>query len=83
MTGRIGHYAVSAALIGTVAMPAGAQQRVENAGVSSVAFIAQVGDGQNASIRQNAAESQSIIRQYNGHHRGAVCVALNDTAVGN
>jgi G protein beta subunit-like protein len=26
--------------------------------------------------------SQSIIRQYNGHHRGAVCVALNDTAVG-
>lgn len=22
--------------------------------------------------------SQSIIRQYNGHHRGAVCVALND-----
>ena len=27
--------------------------------------------------------SQSIIRQYNGHHRGAVCVALNDTAVGN
>lgn len=24
--------------------------------------------------------SQSIIRQYNGHHRGAVCVALNDTA---
>ena len=25
--------------------------------------------------------SQSIIRQYNGHHRGAVCVALNDTAV--
>jgi G protein beta subunit-like protein len=27
--------------------------------------------------------SQSIIRQYNGHHRGVVCVALNDTAVGN
>ncbi|KAE8856757.1 hypothetical protein PTNB73_09479 [Pyrenophora teres f. teres] len=27
--------------------------------------------------------TQSIIRQYNGHHRGAVCVALNDTAVGN
>jgi G protein beta subunit-like protein len=27
--------------------------------------------------------SQSIIRQYNGHHRGAVCVALNDTAVVN
>jgi G protein beta subunit-like protein len=27
--------------------------------------------------------SQSIIRQYNGHHRGAVCVALNDTAVTN
>lgn len=26
--------------------------------------------------------SQSIIRQYNGHHRGAVCVALNDTALG-
>ena len=26
--------------------------------------------------------SQSIIRQYNGHHRGAVCVALNDTAMG-
>lgn len=25
--------------------------------------------------------SQSIIRQYNGHHRGAVCVALNDTAM--
>lgn len=25
--------------------------------------------------------SQSIIRQYNGHHRGAVCVALNDTAI--
>jgi target of rapamycin complex subunit LST8 len=25
--------------------------------------------------------SQSIIRQYNGHHRGAVCVALNDTAL--
>jgi len=24
--------------------------------------------------------TQSIIRQYNGHHRGAVCVALNDTA---
>jgi target of rapamycin complex subunit LST8 len=24
--------------------------------------------------------SQSIIRQYHGHHRGAVCVALNDTA---
>jgi target of rapamycin complex subunit LST8 len=24
--------------------------------------------------------SQSIIRQYSGHHRGAVCVALNDTA---
>ncbi|KAI0445367.1 WD repeat-containing protein pop3 [Xylaria telfairii] len=22
--------------------------------------------------------SQSVIRQYNGHHRGAVCVALND-----
>lgn len=22
--------------------------------------------------------SQQIIRQYNGHHRGAVCVALND-----
>ena len=22
--------------------------------------------------------SASIIRQYNGHHRGAVCVALND-----
>lgn len=22
--------------------------------------------------------SQTIIRQYNGHHRGAVCVALND-----
>ncbi len=22
--------------------------------------------------------SQSIIRQYNGHHRGAVCIALND-----
>lgn len=22
--------------------------------------------------------TQSIIRQYNGHHRGAVCVALND-----
>jgi G protein beta subunit-like protein len=22
--------------------------------------------------------NQSIIRQYNGHHRGAVCVALND-----
>lgn len=22
--------------------------------------------------------SQAIIRQYNGHHRGAVCVALND-----
>ena len=22
--------------------------------------------------------SQSIIRQYNGHHRGAMCVALND-----
>ena len=27
-------------------------------------------------------QSQSIIRQYNGHHRGAVCVALNDTALG-
>lgn len=26
--------------------------------------------------------TQGIIRQYNGHHRGAVCVALNDTAVG-
>lgn len=26
--------------------------------------------------------SEKIIRQYNGHHRGAVCVALNDTAVG-
>jgi G protein beta subunit-like protein len=25
--------------------------------------------------------TQSIIRQYNGHHRGAVCVALNDTAI--
>ncbi|KAK3065548.1 hypothetical protein LTS18_000025 [Coniosporium uncinatum] len=25
--------------------------------------------------------TQSIIRQYNGHHRGAVCVALNDTAL--
>jgi G protein beta subunit-like protein len=25
--------------------------------------------------------SQSIIRQYNGHHRGTVCVALNDTAL--
>ena len=25
--------------------------------------------------------SQSIIRQYNGHHRGAVAVALNDTAL--
>ena len=23
-------------------------------------------------------QSQQIIRQYNGHHRGAVCVALND-----
>lgn len=23
-------------------------------------------------------QTQSIIRQYNGHHRGAVCVALND-----
>jgi target of rapamycin complex subunit LST8 len=22
--------------------------------------------------------SQGVIRQYNGHHRGAVCVALND-----
>jgi G protein beta subunit-like protein len=22
--------------------------------------------------------TQTIIRQYNGHHRGAVCVALND-----
>ena len=22
--------------------------------------------------------TQSVIRQYNGHHRGAVCVALND-----
>ena len=22
--------------------------------------------------------SQQVIRQYNGHHRGAVCVALND-----
>lgn len=22
--------------------------------------------------------SQTVIRQYNGHHRGAVCVALND-----
>jgi G protein beta subunit-like protein len=22
--------------------------------------------------------SKTIIRQYNGHHRGAVCVALND-----
>lgn len=26
--------------------------------------------------------SQSIIRQYNGHHRGAVCVALNDYSEG-
>ncbi|KAF1810123.1 WD-repeat protein-like protein pop3 [Eremomyces bilateralis CBS 781.70] len=26
--------------------------------------------------------SNTIIRQYNGHHRGAVAVALNDTAVG-
>jgi target of rapamycin complex subunit LST8 len=25
--------------------------------------------------------TESIIRQYNGHHRGAVCVALNDTAL--
>lgn len=25
--------------------------------------------------------SKSIIRQYNGHHRGAVAVALNDTAL--
>jgi G protein beta subunit-like protein len=25
--------------------------------------------------------SQGIIRQYNGHHRGCVCVALNDTAL--
>jgi G protein beta subunit-like protein len=24
--------------------------------------------------------TQTIIRQYSGHHRGAVCVALNDTA---
>lgn len=23
-------------------------------------------------------QSQQVIRQYNGHHRGAVCVALND-----
>jgi len=22
--------------------------------------------------------TQAVIRQYNGHHRGAVCVALND-----
>ena len=26
--------------------------------------------------------SQSVIRQYNGHHRGAVCVALNDYSEG-
>lgn len=26
--------------------------------------------------------SQQIIRQYNGHHRGAVCVALNDYSEG-
>jgi len=26
----------------------------------------------------DAGHSQQIIRQYNGHHRGAVCVALND-----
>jgi G protein beta subunit-like protein len=25
--------------------------------------------------------TENIIRQYNGHHRGAVCVALNDTAL--
>lgn len=26
--------------------------------------------------------TQQIIRQYNGHHRGAVCVALNDYSEG-
>lgn len=67
--------AMTAIAATTTGVPVQAQQKLDPSGGPSAAYVLQIGDAQSATVRQNASQGQSIIRQEGSGNNAKISTA--------